>query len=94
MMSLELPTSGVNINLTDREFDLMSNALLVRVKTFRASIEKMKKMGNDDIAHILEECEKDEWDTYILLRKVAELQGISLEVVEHQLSKNPWMKKD
>lgn len=93
MMSVELPTSGVNINLKPRELDLVSNALLVRVKTFRASIAKML-LDPDANLHILDECQKDEIDTLVLLRQVATLQGISKEMVEAQLNKNPWMKKD
>lgn len=86
MKPIVLP-EGVPMALSNRDMELLSEALIVRIKTLRAQFKK--GITSDAIR---EEMRKTEHDAYWLLMHFADLQGISRTHVEHQLEKNPFTR--
>mgnify|MGYP001278351927 CR=1 FL=1 len=90
----QIPMAGDEkvIVISNSELDLLCDALLVRVKTLEASLQKAKaKAESEDIRkYLIEEKRKH----HELLLAFGQLAGIPFETIEIQLTKNPWLKVD
>ena len=87
----QIPIAGDEkvIIISNAELNLLCDALLVRVKTFEASLQKSKPDSDDIRKYMIEEKQKH----HEMLLAFGQLAGISFETIEIQLAKNPWLKK-
>jgi hypothetical protein len=86
----QIPMAGDEkvIVISNSELDLLCDALLVRVKTLEASLQKAKAESEDIRKYLIEEKRKH----HELLLAFGQLAGIPFETIEIQLAKNPWLK--
>lgn len=86
MKPIVLP-EGYPVALSNQDMEIISESLIVRVKTLRA---QFKKGITSDATRA--EMRKTEDAAYWLLMHFADLQGISREFIETQLEKNSFMR--